>query len=155
MGRIVINKTENGQTVILNDTAQEVSGGYFDSTMNWHELGGEAPQSEAVYVGKTFKVRTDFTPVVSSSYDVLPIFGQRVDSGVSYQRTYVVYVQAYATGRLAVEMVNEALTNPVALTDLIDANGNLTEFGQTCRLLLPIGIPAVAKELFDKVFIEA
>lgn len=41
MGRIVINKTENGQTLILNDTAQEVSGGYFDSVMVWHDLTTE------------------------------------------------------------------------------------------------------------------
>lgn len=40
MGRIVINETENKQTVILNDRASGVTGGYFDSGMNWHEFGG-------------------------------------------------------------------------------------------------------------------
>lgn len=42
MGRIVINETENKQTVILNDTPEGVSGGYFDATMNWHEMGSDA-----------------------------------------------------------------------------------------------------------------
>lgn len=40
MGRIVINRTENDQTVILNDTPEGVSGGYFDRDMVWNELGG-------------------------------------------------------------------------------------------------------------------
>lgn len=154
MGRTVINETENKQTIILNDSPEGVEGGYFDSLMEWHTLE-EAGASPAVYVGKTVKVRDDWTAVVSSSYDVLPFFGERTDSEVSTSRKYVVYVQAYATGRLAIEMVNANLTNPVALTDLIDANGNITSAGQTYRFLLPLGIPAQAKELFDKVFIEA
>lgn len=40
MGRIVINETENKQTLILNDTPEGVYGGYFDSTMNWHDFEG-------------------------------------------------------------------------------------------------------------------
>lgn len=40
MGRIVINETENKQTVILNDSPEGIEGGYFDSQMNWHEMGG-------------------------------------------------------------------------------------------------------------------
>lgn len=39
MGRTVINETENKQTVILNDSPEGVEGGYFDSMMEWHELG--------------------------------------------------------------------------------------------------------------------
>lgn len=39
MGRTVINETENKQTVILNDSAEGVSGGYFDKDMIWKELG--------------------------------------------------------------------------------------------------------------------
>lgn len=39
MGRIVINETENKQTVVLNDSPEGVNGGYFDSKMNWHEMG--------------------------------------------------------------------------------------------------------------------
>lgn len=154
MGRTVINETENKQTVILNDSPAGVEGGYYNALMEWHELK-DTSGSEAVYVGKTLKIRSDWTPVVSSSYDVLPIFGQRVDSGVSSGRTYVVYVQAYSTGRLAVEQVNKNLTNPVALEDLINANGEITSLGESIRLYLSIGVPAVAKELIDKVFIEA
>lgn len=40
MGRIVINETENKQTVILNDSPEGVEGGYFDEAMEWHELRG-------------------------------------------------------------------------------------------------------------------
>lgn len=40
MGRTVINETENKQTVILNDSAEGVSGGYFDSLMEWHDMNG-------------------------------------------------------------------------------------------------------------------
>lgn len=40
MGRIVINETENKQTVILNDSPEGVEGGYFDSLMEWHDFGG-------------------------------------------------------------------------------------------------------------------
>ena len=42
MGRIVINETENKQTVILNDTPEGVEGGYFDDEMLWHELEEES-----------------------------------------------------------------------------------------------------------------
>lgn len=63
MGRIVINKTENGQTVILNDTSQEVSGGYFDKEMEWHEFGG----------GKTF---------VNPEVHMTAIRGENVDSSI-------------------------------------------------------------------------
>lgn len=38
MGRTVINETENKQTVILNDSPEGISGGYFDSQMNWNIL---------------------------------------------------------------------------------------------------------------------
>ena len=38
MGRTVINQTENKQTIILNDSPEGVEGGYFDATMDWHEL---------------------------------------------------------------------------------------------------------------------
>lgn len=53
MGRIVINKTENGQTVILNDTAQEVNGGYFDKEMEWHEFGDSGSEFINVTVSVT------------------------------------------------------------------------------------------------------
>lgn len=39
MGRIVINETENKQTVILNDSPAGVEGGYFDAQMIWHDMG--------------------------------------------------------------------------------------------------------------------
>lgn len=42
MGRTVINETENKQTIILNDSPEGVEGGYFDSLMKWHELGGSS-----------------------------------------------------------------------------------------------------------------
>lgn len=42
MGRIVINETENKQTVILNDSPAGIEGGYFDAQMNWHEMGGDS-----------------------------------------------------------------------------------------------------------------
>lgn len=52
MGRIVINETENKQTVILNDSPEGVSGGYFDSKMNWHDMGsGESSFSIPIYLG--------------------------------------------------------------------------------------------------------
>ena len=40
MGRTVINETENKQTVILNDSPEGISGGFFDANMVWHALGG-------------------------------------------------------------------------------------------------------------------
>lgn len=52
MGRIVINETENKQTVILNDRASGVSGGYFDNGMNWHEFGGADMPIIKVLAGK-------------------------------------------------------------------------------------------------------
>lgn len=154
MGRTVINETENKQTIILNDSPEGIEGGYYDAQMSWHTLE-EAGDSPAVYVGKTFKVREDWTAVVASSYDVVPVFAERVDSGVPDSYKYVVYVQAYGTGRLAIEHVNKNFTNPTSLVDLINTNGEITSAGQSCRLMLPIGIPAGVKELFDKVFIEA
>ena len=39
MGRIVINETENKQTIILNDSQEGVEGGYYDSQEQWHEFG--------------------------------------------------------------------------------------------------------------------
>lgn len=154
MGRTVINETENKQTVILNDSPEGVEGGYFDSLMEWHELSGEAPETPAVYVGKTFKVREDWTPAVASAYTVLPIFGRRVDSEATVQRAYIVYMTAYSTGRLSVQQVNENLISPVAVSDIIDGNGNITDYGGFCRFQLTIGIPALLKEMFDKLFIE-
>lgn len=43
MGRTVINQTENKQTIILNDSPEGVTGGYFDQDMVWTEIGGEQP----------------------------------------------------------------------------------------------------------------
>ena len=42
MGRTIINETENKQTVILNDSAESVSGGFFDADMEWHTLSSES-----------------------------------------------------------------------------------------------------------------
>lgn len=39
MGRTVINQTENKQTIILNDSPEGVTGGYFDADMVWHDVG--------------------------------------------------------------------------------------------------------------------
>lgn len=38
MGRIVINQTENKQTIILNDSPEGIEGGFFDKDMNWIAL---------------------------------------------------------------------------------------------------------------------
>lgn len=46
MGRIVINETENKQTVILNDSPEGVEGGFFDADMGWHELKAEEVKTE-------------------------------------------------------------------------------------------------------------
>jgi hypothetical protein len=51
MGRIVINETENKQTVILNDSPTGVDGGYFDAQMEWHSLG-EGISEIKVNIGK-------------------------------------------------------------------------------------------------------
>lgn len=40
MGRIVINKTDAGQKVLLDTNEEGVTGGYFDSEEVWHEFGG-------------------------------------------------------------------------------------------------------------------
>lgn len=64
MGRIVINETENKQTVILNDSPAGVEGGYFDATMNWHEMGSGGGGS-AVSIPL---IKGSITNVYSSSY---------------------------------------------------------------------------------------
>lgn len=48
MGRIVINETENKQTVILNDSPAGVEGGYFDAQMVWHDMGGGGGETPAI-----------------------------------------------------------------------------------------------------------
>lgn len=42
MGRTVINETENKQTIILDDSAEGISGGFFDANMAWHTLSSES-----------------------------------------------------------------------------------------------------------------
>lgn len=68
MGRTVISKTENKQTIILNDSAESVSGGFFDADMEWHKLG------EPGYPKKMYKVKSN-TTVQSSSNIIFPIEG--------------------------------------------------------------------------------
>lgn len=40
MGKIVINKTDTGQKVLLDTTNEGVTGGYFDKQEVWHDFGG-------------------------------------------------------------------------------------------------------------------
>ena len=63
MGRSVINKTENKQTVILNDSPEGVEGGYFDSEEVWHEFA----------TGNTF---------INPEVHVTAIRGENVDSAI-------------------------------------------------------------------------
>ena len=61
MGRIVINETENKQTVILNDSPAGVEGGYFDSQMVWHEMGGgsDTPEIPEPFMNRRSLIKSD------------------------------------------------------------------------------------------------
>ncbi len=77
MGRTVINETENKQTVILNDSADNISGGYFDADMVWHELSEDLGM--AGLIGKRYKLKNSFTGF--STYPVeIPLPAMLYDS---------------------------------------------------------------------------
>lgn len=69
MGRIVINQTENKQTVILNDSPEGVEGGYFDADMIWHDLGG-----------------ADLSPVIPDGI-VIPFHGTNINQKAAFVST--------------------------------------------------------------------
>lgn len=94
MGRIVINETENKQTVILNDSPAGVEGGYFDSLMDWHEFGGgggiENPLinvkisvSETSYYQGGFPILSD-GKVLYGELDIQPGNSETITDWITY-----------------------------------------------------------------------
>lgn len=70
MGRTVINETENKQTVILNDSAEGIEGGYFDANMEWHNIGADEQTFIDAFLSGTFPsevVESDITTLGDST----------------------------------------------------------------------------------------
>lgn len=148
-GRYIINQTAGKRVVILDEDADKVEGGYFNTDGTWVPFGGD---NDAVYIGKSFKIKDTTEAAVASSYTYIPAF--YTWSGETNARKYGVYFMAYSTKQLKAQFVNQYLSSPPAADTLIDANGDKTNYGETFVCTLPYGLAAEYKDMFDKIFEE-
>lgn len=148
-GRYIINQTAGKRVVILDEDADKVEGGYFNTDGTWVPFGGD---DGMIYKGKTFKIKENYDAMVSSSYTNIPIYAENVGQTGAY--AIVVYLMGYSTKRLRLQTESTSLASPPAPIDWIDNNGDITSAGESGRLYLPYGIVPEAKERFDVVFEE-
>lgn len=74
MGKIVINKTDAGQKVLLDTAEEGVTGGYFDKQEQWHEF----------VMGNTF---------INPEVHITAIRGENVDSAIEIPITVGLIVE--------------------------------------------------------------
>lgn len=74
MGKIVINKTDAGQKVLLDTAEEGVTGGYFDKQEQWHEF----------VMGNTF---------INPEVHITAIRGENVDADIEIPIAYGLIVE--------------------------------------------------------------
>lgn len=70
MGKIVINKTDAGQKILLDSNEEGVTGGYYDRQEVWHEFGGGGSAEILPALTITFKNRVGQSVYAPGEFNV-------------------------------------------------------------------------------------
>lgn len=121
MGRIVINETENKQTVILNDSPEEITGGYFDKDMIWTDLGGPKAKRYKLKGSRTIS-GTGITMILVSNAQT---YNFNPATGFNNPVMEHIYFNGGASLLTQIACVNDAHTN-IVNQRLIEADGTIS-----------------------------
>ena len=148
-GRYIINQTSGKRVVILDEDADKVEGGYFDTDGTWHAFG--STEEGMIYVGKSFKLKVPDASGLPSSYSEIPVFLTRDPSEAS--RPYIMMINIYkADNRVTAVKTKDDFASRDTVT-LVNNDGTINVTFVDTVFTLPYGLVPDAKNLFD-MFME-